>query len=97
MDADEPERWLNAHWANDVKEEFKSTLEIVATYREKLLVDITIKLSEMHLFINSLNSRQTKDGRAIIYATIIVNGIEHLKSVISKLSAIKDVISVERS
>ena len=96
LDADEPERWLNAHWASDVKEEFKSTLEIVATDREKLLADITIKLSEMHLFINSLNSRHTKDGRAIIYATIIVNGIEHLRSVISKISGIKDIISVER-
>lgn len=93
---EEPERWIKARWANNVKEDFKSTLEIIATDREGLLADITIKLSEMHLFINSMNSRLTKDGRAVIYTTIIVNGIEHLKSVISKLSSVKGVISVER-
>lgn len=93
---EEPERWIKARWANNVKEDFKSTLEIIATDREGLLADITIKLSEMHLFINSMNSRLTKDGRAVIYTTIIVNGIEHLKSVISKLSSVKGVISVVR-
>lgn len=93
---DEPERWIEAKWASNIKEEFKSTLEIVATDMEGVLADITIKLSDMHLFINSMNYRQTKDGRSIIYATIIVNGMEHLKSVISKLSGVRGVISVTR-
>ena len=96
-EAPEPERWVGAHWAGEVKEEFKSTLEIVATNRAGLLADITIQLSAMHIFIHSLNSRETKDNTAIIHATITVNGLEHLKSVMSKLSAIAGIISIGRS
>lgn len=38
----EPERWVKAHWAEEVHEtSFKSTLELVADDRPGLLVDIT--------------------------------------------------------
>ena len=96
-DAPEPERWVKAHWEGEVKEEFKSTLEIIANDRPGLLADITQYFFNMHLFIHSLNSRETKDGSAIIYATITVNGLEHLTSVISRLSKIEGVVSVKRS
>lgn len=93
----EPARWVKAHWAGEVKEEFKSTLEIVATNRTGLLADITIQLSNMHLFIHTLNSRETKDNHAIIYATITVNGLDHLKTVMSKLAQIHGILSIGRS
>ena len=96
-DAAEPDRWVGAHWAGIVKEEFKSTLEIVANDRTGLLADLTIQLSSMHIFIHSLNSRETKDNHAVIYATITVNGLEHLKSVIARLSNINGIISIIRS
>ncbi len=95
--APEPERWVNAHWEGEVKEEFKSTLEIIADDRPGLLADVTQQLFNMHLFIHSLNSRETKDGNAVIYATVTVNGLEHLKAVISRLSNISGIISVKRS
>ena len=44
----EPERWVRAHWAGEVKEEFKSTLHIVATDRSGLLADVTQQLFSMH-------------------------------------------------
>lgn len=94
--AAEPARWLNAHWVGNVKEEFKSTLEIVATNRSGLLADITIQLSNMHIFIHTLNSRESKNNTAIIYATITVNGLEHLKSVMERLSKISGILSVGR-
>jgi guanosine-3',5'-bis(diphosphate) 3'-pyrophosphohydrolase len=96
-DAPEPERWISAHWAGNVQENFKSTLEVVAENRTGLLADLTIQLSNMHIFIHSLNSRETKDNTAIIYATITVNDLDHLKTVITKLSNINGVIRVGRS
>lgn len=95
--APEPRRWVKAHWTGDVKEEFKTTLEIVAEDRSGLLADVTQQLFNMHLFIHSLNSREAKDGSAVIYATISVNGLEHLQSVITRLSNIAGVFSVRRS
>ncbi len=96
-EATEPERWINAHWTGEVKEEFKSTLEIIASDRSGLLADVTQQLFNMHIFIHSLNSRETKDATAIIYATVTINGLEHLKSIINKLSNIEGIISIRRS
>ena len=95
--AAEPERWVNARWAGDIQDEFESTLEILASDRTGLLADLTNQLSSMHIFIHALNSRELKDNNAIIYATITVNGLEHLKSVISRLSNISGIISIGRS
>ena len=95
--APEPERWVKAHWQGEVKEEFKSTLEIIADDRPGLLADVTQQLFNMHLFIHSLNSRETKDGNAVILATISINGVDHLKSIISRLSNISGIMSVKRS
>ena len=94
--APEPERWVNARWEGEVKEEFKSTLEIIAVDRSGLLADITQQLFNMHLFIHALNSRETKDGNATIYATITIHGLDHLTSVITRLQSIAGIISVRR-
>ena len=94
----EPERWVNAEWTdNIVNETFKATLQITATDRTGLLADITNQLFAMHLFIHSLNSRETKNGVAIIEVSLTVNGINHLKMVISKLSGISGIVSVGRN
>ena len=96
--APEPERWVRAHWAGEVKEEFKSTLHIVATDRSGLLADVTQQLFNMHIFIHSLNSREVKNsGNAVISATITINGLSHLQTVIDRLQKIKGVISIDRS
>ncbi len=91
-----PERWVNAHWDDGIKEAFRSTLEILANDRTGFLADVTICLSNMHIFIHSLNSRELGNGKAIISATIDVNGIDHLRGVISKISDIRGIISITR-
>ena len=96
--APEPERWVRAYWAGEVKEEFKSTLHIVATDRSGLLADVTQQLFNMHIFIHSLNSREIKNSEnAVISATITINGLSHLQTVIDRLQKIKGVISIDRS
>jgi GTP pyrophosphokinase len=96
-EAAEPERWVQVHWAGDVREEFKTTLEILASDRSGLLADITQQLFNMHLFIHSLNSRETKDGSAFISATISISNIDQLKNIMSRLSNIQGVQSIRRT
>ena len=96
-DAPEPERWVRAHWAGDIREQFQTTLEIVAEDRPGLLADVAQQFSAMHLSIHSLNSRERKDGSAVINATFTVNGMEHLQTVIDRLRGIKGIHSVERA
>ena len=94
----EPERWVNAHWAGDVKDDFKSTLHILAVDRGGLLADVTQQLSNMKIFIHALNSRQERgSGNAIISATISLNGLPQLQNIIERLGKIPGVISIDRS
>ena len=94
----EPERWVNAHWAGDVKDDFKSTLHILAVDRGGLLADVTQRLSNMKIFIHALNSRQERgSGNAIISATISINGLPQLQNIIERLGKIPGVISIDRS
>ena len=94
----EPERWVNAHWAGDVKDDFKSTLHILAVDRGGLLADVTQQLSNMKILIHALNSRQERgSGNAIISATISINGLPQLQNIIERLGKIPGVISIDRS
>ncbi len=94
----EPERWVKARWAGEVKDDFKSTLHIVAVDRGGLLADVTQQLSNMHIFIHSLNSRQDrKSANAFVSTTISINGLPQLQSIIERLSKIPGVISIDRS
>ena len=70
----------------------------VATDRSGLLADVTQQLFNMHIFIHSLNSREVKNSEnAVISATITINGLSHLQTVIDRLQKIKGVISIDRS
>ena len=95
--AQEPERWIKAYWDDKVKENFKSNLTIICIDRRGMLLDITSQLDAMHVDIHSVNSKTTKDGRVMLAFVISVNGTEHLKNVMGKLSKVKGVIDIDRS
>ncbi len=90
-------RWVHAQWADDVQEEFKSTLEITALDRDRLFVDISSLLADLRVPIYAINARRTPDGRAAISVSISVNNTEHLNNVIARLRRVKDVMDIMRS
>lgn len=93
----EPERWIAVQWANQVKEEFKTTLEIVTEPSTGILMKITQQLYNLRISLHSLNSRELKNGTTVIYATITIHGLDHLNMIVSKLSNIEGIISIKRS
>ncbi len=95
--AAEPDRWIPAYWSNTVKEEFKATLLATCIDRVGLIADVSGQLANMHVMIHSLTTRELKDGRCTLLMTITVNGVEHLNSVIGRISKINGMLSVERS
>lgn len=94
---EEVERWINASWDQNVREEFKSTLLVSCLNRVGMLADISGQLASMHVMIHDINTRHFKDGRSSFLMTITVSGVEHLKSVIAKLEKVSGVLSVDRS
>ncbi len=95
--AAEPDRWIPAYWSSTVKEEFKATLLATCIDRVGLIADVSGQLANMHVMIHSLTTRELKDGRCTLLMTITVNGVEHLNSVIARISKINGMLSVERS
>ncbi len=93
----EPERWINAYWDSNVKEDFKCTLHITCLKRMGMLADLSGQLASMHIMINDINTRNYSDGRCSFFVTVSVNGVEHLENVIEKLLRIDDVLAVERT
>ncbi|MBP5304179.1 MAG: bifunctional (p)ppGpp synthetase/guanosine-3',5'-bis(diphosphate) 3'-pyrophosphohydrolase, partial [Clostridia bacterium] len=94
--AQEPDRWVNAHWEASISSEFKTTLYLDAYNRDGLMLDLLSQLSSMHVTIYSVNVRNSEDGYSNMEATISVNNVEHLQGVITRLSNIPSVISVKR-
>ena len=91
-----PERWIRAYWSEGTNyREFKTTLRMFCLDRRGLLADVTTQLSMMHIGISMLNSRELKDGNAVITATISVSSKEHLAQITTKLSRINGVLSIE--
>lgn len=94
--SEEPERWVSCYWMDQVEEAFRSTLQITASDRSGLLADVTVKLSNMHINIHTLNSRELKDNKAVVTVTIDVMGKNHLRGVISRLSDINGIEEIKR-
>ena len=95
----EPDRWVTAYWDANIKEkdEFKCTLQIYCLDRIGMLADISGLLANAHIPITDLSTRNSKDGRVSIFITVCVNGVEHLNTIIGKLSKISGVLGIERS
>lgn len=93
----EPERWVNAYWDNNIKDEYKATLLITCISRMGMLADLSLELANIHVMIHNVSARDTKDGRSEIYMTITVDGAEHLRNVIARLKKINGVLTVDRA
>ncbi len=95
---EEPDRWISARWlSSTVNQEFKASLTIQCESRVALMADVATLLADMRVMINSINTRELKDGRYFIYITITVKSTEFLNVVISKLKTISGIINVSRS
>ncbi len=94
---EEPERWISVKWTDNVKESFQSTLTIHAIDRAQIVADIAMEIANMRLALHSISAREIKDGNCVVIITISIESLEHLKSIIAKLSKINGVFSIERT
>ena len=94
---EEPERWISVKWTDNVKESFQSTLTIHAIDRAQIVADIAMEIANMRLALHSISAREIKDGNCVVIITVSIESLEHLKSIIAKLSKINGVFSIERT
>ena len=96
-EAEEPDRWIKAYWAETRQDSFKATLLINGIDRNGLLADVTMIIAGIGVPVHNVNARQTKGGNCIITLTISVQSAEHLRSITQRLEKIEGVYNVERS
>ncbi|MBR5521451.1 MAG: bifunctional (p)ppGpp synthetase/guanosine-3',5'-bis(diphosphate) 3'-pyrophosphohydrolase [Oscillospiraceae bacterium] len=97
IDPENRARWVHAYWADNIKEDFKASLELIALDNGMALAEVSMQLGNMRVPIYTMNAKQTPDKRLAMSITIGVNNTDHLNSIIAKLKKTKNVISVERS
>ena len=95
-EAEEPERWVRAYWDQDVKDEFKCSLQFKVNNRRGMLADLTTQLASMRVMIHSVSMLDTKGHEGLLNITIGVNGLEHLAAIKSKLLKIEGVLAIDR-
>ena len=95
-EASEPDRWIKAYWADSGQSNFTSTLQISAVDRDGLLAEVTNVLFNMRVGLHAVNARAVKGGNCAISVTVSAASVEHLKSIIAKLTKLDGVFSVER-
>ena len=91
------DRWVRAYWAEDSRENYKATLELLCMDRANLVSDIALALGDMRVPIYSLTARSAEQGRARMSVTVGITNTEHLNSVVSRLKKVKDVVTVTRN
>lgn len=94
---EEAARWVRAKWGDEVKEQFKTTLEIIATDRYGFLADLTMFFTNLRVQMNQLNARELKNHNSAVTVTFSTSGLEQVKSIMAGISKLAGVISVERA
>ncbi len=94
-----PDRWIPARWSDSVAagNSFKATLYITGLDRPSIIADISLALTGMRVPMHAINAKATKDGNCQIFLTISAEGTEHLNNIITRISKISDVITVDRT
>jgi len=89
-------RWIDVSWAEDITEGYVTNLQISSRDRSGLIMDIATALNSLNAKVRSLNARDLGDGMASAHLTVEVKNLDELKTIISRLSAVRSVTSVTR-
>ena len=96
-ECEDPDRWVNAKWSGSVNSYFSTVVEIKAYDRTGLVADLSGQLNNMKIHIHNMSSRSLGNGRAIVKFNITVRDKSHLRDIISRLTSVRGVTSVERT
>jgi GTP pyrophosphokinase len=92
---DEPERIVNVSWG-EAHELYPVRIKMKAYDRVGLLRDVTLLVSEEHVNIASVITKELPDGTVTMELTVHTTGLDQLGKVFAKLEGVRGVTSVTR-
>ena len=93
---EEEGRWIKVSWGDNTREDYRTTLEVVAKDRLNLIMDISTILSSTKTRVTNLSARSTSDGFALITIEVGVADSEQLSTVRRRLEQVSGVMRVTR-
>ena len=97
---DNPEtagRWIRVSWAEHPTDSYSTTLMLLSAQRSGLVMDVATALNALNAKVRTLTARDVDSGRSTITITVEVHDLAELRTIISRLSAIRGVIRISRS
>ena len=97
---DNPEtagRWIRVSWAEHTTDSYSTTLMLLSAQRSGLVMDVATALNALNSKVRTLTARDVDSGRSTITITVEVHDLAELRTIISRLSAIRGVIRISRS
>ena len=90
-------RWIDVSWADSVNEMYTTTIMVISSERNGLVMDIATALNTLNSKVRSLNARDVSDGKSMVSITLEVKKLDELKTVMNKLMGISGVTEVSRN
>lgn len=92
----ENSRFIPVHWADETHASFQSTINVTATDRDLLLVDIMTNIAELKIPLTNVSARKGKNNLAMIELTMEISGTEQLDRAIKQIYKVDGIISIVR-
>jgi len=89
-------RLIDVAWATTERSEYNAELQVEATDKPGLFMDITRLLLEMNIKLKAINARTSKDTTAIINLTVEISDRQQLDKVMKQLRKLPEVREVFR-
>jgi GTP pyrophosphokinase len=96
LNVSEPERLVPVTWGGYGEETFAVTIQVKAWDRVGLLKDVSTVLADLRVNILSVVTTTHDDRTVTLYATVEVEGIGQLSTVLQKLEGVREVYEVRR-
>ncbi len=96
LNVSEPERLVPVTWGDQGEETFPVTVQVKAWDRVGLLKDVSTVLADERVNIVSVLTTTHDDRTVTLYATVEVEGIGQLSTILQKLEGVRDVYEVRR-
>jgi len=96
---DNAERFVTVSWDSGAESgngSFEAVLTIHATPTARLITDVTMALSDMHVALLQISTHMRGDSLMILTVTISCKDLDHVNSIVSRLRQVKNVSAVLR-
>jgi len=90
------DRFIKVSWADEIKDSYITSLEVVCKDRTGLIMDISTVFSTSKINVENMNMRSTADNFAIISVTFAITDATQLEQLMRRLHQISNVMDVKR-